>query len=116
MNVMVAASEEVAELMGKKDGKEGGSERQAGEKSGGALVEESEGAKEFVERDGFILSVGGRELRACDKTCAEGEQKECDGDNEGFAGRAGKRLLLERWGRRERAPINGNGNRIDGKF
>jgi len=39
------------------------------------LVEEFEGADEFVEGDGFVLRVGDSELGAGDEAGAEGEKK-----------------------------------------
>jgi len=71
VDVMMAAGEEMAEFVREKNGQKGRGERQAGEKTSGILVEESEGAEKFVKGDGFIVSIGSSELRACGETGAE---------------------------------------------
>lgn len=98
--------------MSEKDGQESEGERHAGEKSGGILVEKSEGGDEFVERSGLIVGVGDGELSTGSEASAKGEEKEGDGEDEGFEGRAGKNRNVGFGDGRESAPINGGGKRV----
>ena len=70
-------------------------------------VEESEGAEEFVERCGLIVSVGDGKLRASGQAGAEREKKERDGEDEGLAGRAWKDGFVECDTRRKSVPVIG---------
>jgi hypothetical protein len=97
-NVMMAAREEVAELVGKKNGEEGEGEGETGEESGGMLVEEFVGADEFVDRGCLILGIGVSELSACREASAKREKEQDASEKESFGGRArrnGKVLRLE---------------------
>ena len=116
VNVMVTAGEKVSELMSKKNDEKRGGERQAGEKRRGTLVEKSESAEEFVERDGLILRVGSGELCACGKAGAKSQKKQNESEDEGPAGWTGNGLRIEKFGGRQRAPISGGWKRVDGKF
>ncbi len=69
-NAVVAASEEVAELMSEENDEQSGGKRKPGEESGGFLVEEGEGAHEFVEGDRFVVGVGDGKLRPGEETGA----------------------------------------------
>jgi len=80
--VMMAASEEVAEFVGKKNGEQREGEGEARKESGGVLVEKFVSADEFVERGGFIPGIGIGELRAGGETSAKGEKEQHDGENE----------------------------------
>jgi hypothetical protein len=105
-DVVVAAGEKMAEFMGEKNGQEGGGEGQTGEKSGGILVEESESAEKFVERSGLIVGVGDGELCASSEAGAECEEKERDGEDERFEGRARENRDVKLRARRKIAPIH----------
>ena len=70
---MMAAGEEMAELVSEENGEQGEGEREAGGEGGGMFVKKSEGVEEFVEGDGLVVGVGDGELRAGDETGAKGE-------------------------------------------
>ena len=76
---MMAASEEVAELMGEENGEQSESEGQAGGKSHGMSVKKGEGAHKFVERNSLILCVGDGELSTGDQARAQSEEKKNTG-------------------------------------
>lgn len=78
-DVVVAASEEMAQLVSEKNDKKGRGERQARKKTRRVLVEQREGICELVERGGLPVGVGAGKLRARNETSAEGEQKKQDG-------------------------------------
>jgi hypothetical protein len=111
-DVMVAAGEEMAEFVGEKNGQESGGEGEAGEKSGRIFVEESEGTEEFVERGGLMVGVSDGELCASGEAGAEREEKERDGEEEGFEGRAGENRDVELRARGKIAPIVGSWERL----
>lgn len=54
------------------------------------------------------MSIGGSELRACGEAGTEGHEKERDGEDERFEGRARENRNVKLCGRGKRAPINGN--------
>jgi len=85
---MMAASEEVAEFVGKKNGEKREGKRQARKESGGMLVEKFVGADEFLERGGLIPGISIRELSSGGETSAKREKEQHDGENESPAGRA----------------------------
>lgn len=105
-NVMIAAGEEMAEFMRKKNAQQGKGERQAGDERCGMFVKEGEGAEQFVEGDGLIVSVGDRELRAGYQAGAESKKEQDAGNEERFrrrpAGNGRVLPLAERSG----APIH----------
>jgi len=88
VNVVMAAGEEMAELVGEKDGEQGQSEGKSGSEGERMAVEEREGAEEFVPGDGFVVGVGDGEVRAGDEAGAKGEEEEGAGDEEGLGGGA----------------------------
>jgi hypothetical protein len=108
-NVMIAAGEEMAELVSEKDGQQSECEGQAGDEAGGMLVEEFEGTNVFVERGGLIVGIGDGELRAGSKAGAESEEEKDAGDDKHLARRAGKGGVIEIGGRNG-APIDVEGN------
>ncbi len=114
VNVVMPASEEVTQFVSEKNGQESGCEGQTGEKTGGILVKESEGAEKIVEGNGLIVSIGGSELRACGEAGTERHEKERDGEDERFEGRARENRDVKLCGRGKRAPINGGWKRIQG--
>jgi len=61
---MIAAGKEMAELVGKENGEESKSERQARGEAERVFVKESERAEKLVGGEGFVACVGIRELRA----------------------------------------------------
>lgn len=107
MNVMMAASEEMAELVSEKNDQESGSERQTSDEAGRILVKESEGAKEIVERDGLIVGVGDGELRASGEASTERQEKEEYGEKKRFEGRPRKNRNVVPSDGRKIAPVNG---------
>lgn len=116
MNMMVATSEKMAQLVGEKNGEKSGGEGQTGEKRGRTLIEKSERAEEFVERDGLILRVGGGELRARGKASTKSQKKQDDGNDKRFAGWTKNRLRVREFAGWQRAPINSRWERVDRKF
>jgi len=73
--MMMTAGEDMAEFMGKQDGKQSEGKRQAGSEGNWMLVEKFEGVEKFVDRNGLILSVGDGKLSAGDEASAESEEK-----------------------------------------
>lgn len=114
MNVVVAAGEEVAEFVSEKNDEQCDGKGQAGEKASRILVEKSEGAKEVIERDGLIVSVGDGELRAGGEASAERQEKEKNGEKKRFEGRAGKNGNVVLSDGRKIAPVSRSGKRIKG--
>ena len=106
VNVMVAASEEMAEFVGEKNGQESGREGETGEKTCGIFVEESEGAEKIVERHGLIVSIGGSELSTCGEAGAKRQEKERYGEDKRPEGRAGENRNVKLCGGRKSAPIH----------
>jgi hypothetical protein len=87
-DVMMAASEEVAEFVREENGEQCESERQAGGESGGVFVKQREGFDKLVQGNGLILCIGDGELSAGDETSAESEEKKDAGEVERLEGRA----------------------------
>lgn len=114
MNMMVAAGKEMAKLVGKENGEEGGGERHALEKAERIFVKESEGAEKLVQGDSLVVSIGDGKLSAGDEASRESGEEEENGEDEGF----------ERWARkdgsvgvgdgREGVPVNGGRKSFDG--
>lgn len=75
-DVMMPASEEVAELVGEENGEQGDSKGKARAKCGGMFVKQGEGANKFVERDSLILGVGDGELGSRNEASAKGEKEQ----------------------------------------
>jgi hypothetical protein len=73
--VVVAAGEEMAELVSEENGEQGEGEGKAGGEGRGMSVKKSEGAEKLVEGYGFVLFVGYRELRTGDEASRESEKK-----------------------------------------
>jgi hypothetical protein len=71
MDVVMAASEEVSQLMSEQDGQKSESKRQAAGKRQGVLINERESVNELVKGDGFIVRVGDGELGAGDEAGAK---------------------------------------------
>jgi len=97
-NVMMAAGEEVAEFVGKKNGKQREGEGEARKEPGRMLVKKFVGVDKLVERGGLILGVGIGELRAGSETGAKREQEQnaCEYKSSGArAWRNGKVLRPE---------------------
>ena len=95
---MMTAGEEVAELVGEKNGEEREGEGETGEESGGMLVEKFVGADEFVDRGCLILGIGVSELSACREASAKREKEQDAREKESScwgARRNGKVLRLE---------------------
>ncbi len=74
-DVMMAAGEEVAELMGEKNGEQGERERQSGSEGSRMFIKKSEGVEELVERNGLIPHVGDGKLSSGDQAGAKSEKK-----------------------------------------
>lgn len=108
-NVMVAASEKMAEFVGEKNGEQGEGEGQASSESGGMLVEKLEGANIFIERRSLIVSVGDGKLRAGGEASAESKEEQNACDDEHLARRAGDGGVVEIGGG-SGAPIDVDGN------
>jgi len=85
---MIAAGEEVAEFVGKKNGEQREGEREAREESRGMLVKKFVGVDKLVERGGEILGIRIGELRACGEAGAKREQEQNAGEYESSGGRA----------------------------
>lgn len=75
-DVMITASEEVAEFVGEKNGEQGEGERQAGSEARGVLVEQSESTHQFVEGCGFSVGVSDRELPASGEAGAKSKEEQ----------------------------------------
>ena len=75
-NMMVAASEKMAEFMGEQNGEKSKGERESGGEAERVFVKKSERAEKFVGGEGLVLRVGGGELRAGDEAGAKREEKE----------------------------------------
>ena len=104
--MMVAAGEEVAEFMCKKDGKQRESKRKTCNETRGILVEELEGSEKFVKGTGIVLGIGHRELRASNEAGAEGQKKEHAGEEKGFERETARCSCVLRFAGRNRLPIN----------
>ena len=85
---MMAASEEVAEFVGKKNGEKREGKRQARKESGGMLVEKFVSADEFLERGGLIPGISIGELSAGGEAGAKREQEQDAGEYKSSGGRA----------------------------
>lgn len=105
-NVMMAASEKVAQLMGEKNGEQGESKRNAGDEASRVFVEKREGVDKFVEGSCLIISVGDGELCAGGEAGTKSEKKQdgCDDQHLGrwAAGNRSVAKIAERHG----APID----------
>lgn len=70
VNVMMAASEEVPQLMRQKNEEQSQRKGETGNEGSRMAVEERETVREFIERDGLILRVSRGELSAGGKASA----------------------------------------------
>jgi hypothetical protein len=84
MDVMVSASEVVAELVNEQNAEKRQSEGESADERERMLVEKCEGVEEFIEVDGFVFGVGGGEVRAGYEAGAQSDQEEHDCHQEGF--------------------------------
>ena len=108
--MMIAAGKEMTQFVREKNGEQSESKRQACGEAEGVFVKKCERAEEFVEREGFILSVGSRELRASDEASAKREEEEDTSKNQHLSGRTvGDRGVADAAGRCG-APIHVHGN------
>ena len=108
--MMIAASKEMTQFVREKNGEQGESKRQACGEAERVFVKKSERAEKFVEREGFVLSVGSRELRTSDEASAKREEEEDTGKNQHLPGRTvGGRGVADAAGR-SGAPIHDDGD------
>lgn len=114
VNVVVAAGEEVAELVSEKNDEQRGGKGQAGEKASWVFVKKREGAKKIVERDGLVVSVRDGELRAGSEASAECQEKEKNGEKQRLEGRSGKNGNVVLSDGRKITPINRGRKCIEG--
>jgi hypothetical protein len=84
---MIAAGKEMTQFVREKNGEQGESKRQACGEAERVFVKKCERAEKFVEREGFVLSVGSRELCAGDEAGAKREEEEDTSKNQHFPGR-----------------------------
>ena len=62
MDVMMAAGEEMSQLVGEQDHQQREGKGQAARERQGVTIDQGESANEFVEGDGLVVVVGDREL------------------------------------------------------
>jgi hypothetical protein len=74
-NVVMAASEKMAELMCQEDRHERQGEREAAQEASRMAIEERKGANKLIDRDGLIVRIGGGKLRAGGEASAQREKK-----------------------------------------
>ena len=85
--MMIAAGKEMTQFVREKNGKQGESKRQACGEAERVFVKKSKRAEKFVEREGFVLSVGISELCPGDEAGAKREEEEDTGKNQHLPGR-----------------------------
>ena len=108
--MMIAAGKEMTQFVREKNGEQGESKRQACGEAERVFVKKSERAEKFVEREGFVLSIGSRELRTSDEASAKREEEEDTGKNQHLPGRTvGGRGVADAAGR-SGAPIHDDGD------
>ena len=108
--MMIAAGKEMTQFVREKNGEQGESKRQACGEAERVFVKKCERAEKFVEREGFVLSVGSRELRASDEARAKREEEEDTSKDQHLPGRTvGDRGVADATGGRG-APIHAHGN------
>ena len=108
--MMIAAGKEMTQFVREKNGKQGESKRQACGEAERVFVKKSERAEKFVEREGFVLSVGISELCPGDEAGAKREEEEDTGKNQHLPGRmVGDRGVADAAGG-SGAPIHVEGN------
>ena len=109
-NMMIAAGKEMTQFVREKNGEQGESKRQACGEAEGVFVKKRERAEKFVEREGFVLSVGSGELCAGDEARAKREEEEDTSKNQHLPGRTiGDRGVADATGG-SGAPIHVHGN------
>ena len=69
--MMIATGKEMTQFVREKNGEQSESKRQACGEAERVFVKKSKRAEKFVEREGFVLGVGSRELCAGDETGAK---------------------------------------------
>lgn len=109
MDVMMAAGEEMSQLVGEQDHQQREGKGQAARERQGVTIDQGESANEFVEGDGLVVGVGDRELGAGYEAGAEREEKESARENKRLDGRV----------RRDRTIVglsDGSGAPIDGAW
>jgi len=72
---MVAASEEMSELVHQQDRKQRQRKWQAAGESGWLVIQQGEVVQEFFKRQGFAVGIGDRELGAGHETGAESDEE-----------------------------------------
>ena len=70
MNVVMAASEKMAEFVSQENDEQSECEGESGGQGKRVAIDEGEGPKEFIPGDGFIVGVGGGKMRTCDQARA----------------------------------------------
>jgi hypothetical protein len=83
----MTAGKKMAEFVGEKNGEEGQGKRKAADERRGVRVQEFEGLDEFVPGDGLMFGIGDGEMRARDEASTKREEKEQDGEEQGFTRR-----------------------------
>jgi hypothetical protein len=87
-DVVVPASEEMAELVSEKNSEQGDGEGDSRGEADGMLVKKLEGADVFIEGSRLIVGVGDGELSAGGKASTKCEEEQDAGDDEHFSRRA----------------------------
>jgi hypothetical protein len=109
-NVMMTASENMAEFVSEKYGEQSEGEGQAGGEGRGVFVKKREGFDKLVKRNGLILGIGDSELSAGDKASAKSEKEKNAGEIEGLERRWRRDGDISRLKKCCGTPIQVNGN------
>src|SRR5690349_3459427 len=92
--MMVAACEEMSQLVCEQDGQQRSRKRKAHEEAGWIFVEKREAVQERVNGCGLIVRIGDGELSSRYKTRAKSQQEKHDGKSERFLRRTWRNLRV----------------------